>query len=232
MLPPDQPEARVAAAAGQRIQTPREELLNAVSHGFGLLLALASLPILVAIAARQGTAATVVGAVLFSSTMAVLYFASTVYHALPHGAWKRRFNRLDHASIYLFIAGSYMPFTLGPLRGPWGWSLFCVVWGIAAVGTLAKLLNRLRHPLWSTGLYVGMGWIALVAVPPMIERIGARGLMLLVAGGVAYTVGALFFLLDGRYRYAHFVWHLFVLSGSTLHFLAVALYAVASGPMA
>jgi hemolysin III len=216
----------------QRLQTPREELLNALSHGFGLLLALASLPILVFVAARHGTAATVVAAVLFSTTMAVLYFASTLYHALPHGKWKRRFNRLDHASIYLFIAGSYMPFALGPLAGPWGWSLFGVVWGIAAVGSLAKLLNRLRHPLWSTGLYVGMGWIAVVAMPLIIERIGAQGLTLLVAGGVAYTIGAVFFLLDGRYRYAHFVWHIFVLAGSGLHFAAALLHGVAGAPIA
>lgn len=216
----------------EHVQTPREELLNALSHGFGLILALAFLPVLVVIAARQGTAATIVGAVLFCSTMAILYFASMVYHALPPGRWKQRFNRLDHASIYLFIAGSYMPFALGPLRGPWGWSLFGVVWGIATVGSLAKLLNRLRHPLWSTGLYVAMGWIALVAVPPMIERMGAQGLMLLVAGGVAYTVGALFFLLDGRYRYAHFVWHLFVLAGSGFHLAAALLHGVTRTPMA
>ena len=208
---------------GKRFQTPREELLNAISHGLGLILALASLPILVVVAARQETAATVVGAVLYGSTMVVLNFTSTVYHALPHGHWKRRFNRLDHASIYLFIAGSYMPFALGPLLGPWGWSLFGVVWGIAAAGTLAKLLNRLQHPLWSTGLYVAMGWVALVAVQPMVEHIGPQGLSLLVAGGVAYTVGAVFFLLDARYRYAHFIWHLFVLAGSTFHFAAALL---------
>ena len=212
-----------------RIQTPREELLNAVSHGLGLLLALVSLPALVVIAARRGTAATVVGAVLYGSTMVVLYLTSTVYHALPHGHWKRRFNRLDHASIYLFIAGSYMPFALGPLLGPWGWSLFGIVWGIAAVGTVAKLLNRLRHPLWSTGLYVAMGWVALVAVKPMVEHIGPQGLALLVAGGVAYTVGAVFFLLDARYRYAHFIWHLFVLAGSTFHFVAALLHGVVKG---
>jgi hemolysin III len=208
---------------GKRLQTPREEFLNAISHGLGLILALASLPILVVVAARQGTAATVVGAVLYGSTMVALYFTSTVYHALPHGHWKRRFNRLDHASIYLFIAGRYMPFALGPLLGPWGWSLFGVVWGIAAAGTLAKLLNRLQHPLWSTGLYVAMGWVALVAVQPMVEHIGPQGLALLVAGGVAYTVGAAFFLLDARYRYAHFIWHLFVLAGSTFHFAAALL---------
>lgn len=208
---------------GKRLQTPREELLNAISHGLGLILALASLPILVVVAARQGTAATVLGAVLYGSTMVALYFTSTVYHALPPGQWKRRFNRLDHASIYLFIAGSYMPFALGPLLGPWGWSLFGVVWGIAAAGTLEKLLNRLQHPLWSTGLYVAMGWVALVAVQPMVEHIGPQGLALLVAGGVAYTVGAAFFLLDAQYRYAHFIWHLFVLAGSTFHFAAALL---------
>lgn len=212
-----------------RPQTPREEWLNAISHGVGLLLALASLPVLVVVGARHGSAAFIVGAVLFSCTMVVLYFASMVYHALPQGRWKRRFNRLDHASIYLFIAGSYMPFALGPLAGPWGWSLFGVVWGIAAVGSLAKLMNRLRHPLWSTALYVGMGWIALVATPALIEHMGRQGLLLLVAGGVAYTVGAVFFLLDGRLRYAHFVWHLFVLAGSSLHFSAALLHA--AGPV-
>jgi hemolysin III len=226
------PRTPAAPAAGERIQSAREELLNAISHGVGLLLALVALPVLVVVAVRHGTAATVVGAVLFASTMALLYFASTVYHALPHGTWKRRFNRLDHASIYLFIAGSYMPFTLGPLRGPWGWSLFGVVWGIAAVGSMAKLLNRLRHPLWSTGLYVGMGWIAIVAVPPMIERMGGQALALLVAGGVAYTVGAVFFLLDHRVRYAHFIWHLFVLAGNAIHFVAVLLFAVVRGAIA
>jgi len=213
-----------AALAGGRLQTAREELLNAVSHGIGLVLAVAALPILVGVAGRQGHAAAVVGAVLFASTMAVLYFASTVYHALPHGPWKRLFNRLDHASIFLFIAGSYVPFGLGPLAGPWGWSLLGVVWSIAAIGTVAKLMNRLQHPLWSTGLYVAMGWVCLVAVRPMMEHIGPAGLALLAAGGVAYTVGAVFYLLDGRYRYAHFIWHLFVLGGSGLHFAAVLLY--------
>jgi hemolysin III len=127
---------------------------------------------------------------------------------------------MDHAAIYLFIAGSYTPFTLGVLHGGWGWSLFGVVWGAAAFGVTVKLLNRLRHPWVSTGLYVAMGWVAVVALPAMIERVPPAGLAWVVAGGVAYTLGALVFLLDNRVRYAHFVWHLFVVAGSACHVVA------------
>lgn len=203
-----------------RHQSLREEIANAISHGLGFLLAVASLPVLVVFASRHGSAVSVVAAVVFSVTAMLLYFVSAVYHALPHGPWKRRFNRLDHAAIFLFIAGSYTPFVLGPLRGPWGWALFGVVWGVAAVGMAAKAFDRLQHPLWSTGLYVALGWLALVAVVPLVRQIPADGLALLVAGGLSYTVGAVFFLLDERVRYAHFVWHLFVLGGSVCHFLA------------
>jgi hemolysin III len=208
-----------------RAQTLREEIANAVSHGLGFLLALASLPVLVSFAAQRGGTASVVGASVFSVTMMLLYGASALYHALPAGRAKRIAHRLDHAAIYVFIAGSYTPFALGPLRGGWGWSLFGVVWGLAAVGVYLKLRNRLRHPLWSTGLYVAMGWLALVAAVPILERIAQTGIVLLVAGGVAYTVGAVFFLLDHRLRYGHFVWHLFVLAGSSLHFVAVLQHA-------
>lgn len=209
----------------ERPQTWQEELFNAISHGLGFLLAVASLPILVVFSGRHGVASSLTGAVIFSVTMMVLYLSSALYHALPHGAAKRWFQRLDHAAIFLFIAGSYTPFVLGPLHGAWGWALFAVVWSIAVVGITAKVLNRLAHPLWSTGLYVGMGWIALVAVVPMFDRIAPSGLAWLVAGGAAYTVGALFFLLDNRVRYAHFVWHLFVLVGSTCHFFAALWHA-------
>ncbi|HMM84856.1 MAG: PAQR family membrane homeostasis protein TrhA [Gammaproteobacteria bacterium] len=211
-----------------REQTLREEVANALSHGLGLALAVASLPVLVVFASRQGPAASVTGAVVFAVTMMLLYLVSTVYHALPQGRWKRRFNRLDHAAIFLFIAGSYTPFVLGPLRGVWGWSLFAAVWTLAAVGMAAKVLDRLRHPLWSTGLYVALGWMALVAIDPMLERLSTQALALIVAGGAAYTAGAVFFLLDHRVRYAHFVWHLFVIGGSTCHFLAALSPAAAA----
>ena len=208
-----------------RIQTLGEEIANAVSHGLGLLLAVAALPILVFNAAQQGQAANIIGASLFAGTAIVLYLISTLYHALPAGRAKLLLNRLDHAAIYLFIAGSYMPFLLGVLRGPWGWALLSAVTAAAAVGVGAKLLNRLQHPLWSTGLYVAMGWMALVAAVPLVERMSPAGLGWLVAGGLSYTAGAVVFLLDSKLRYAHFVWHLFVLGGSTCHFFAALWHA-------
>jgi len=201
-----------------REQTWGEEIANSLSHGLGLLLATASLPILVQHAASRGGTADVVGASLFAGTAIVLYFVSTLYHAMAAGPAKMWLNRLDHASIYLFIAG-YMPFLLGVLRGAWGWSLFAVVWS-AALGAVAKLFDRLKHPLWSTGLYVAMGWVALIAVAPLVDRMSPAGLAWLVAGGVSYTAGALVFLCDSKLPYAHFIWHLFVLGGSTCHFFA------------
>lgn len=210
-----------------REQTLGEEIANAISHGLGCLLAIASLPILVQHAAQRGDPAQVVAASVFAGTAILLYLVSTLYHALPAGRAKGWFNRLDHASIYLFIAGSYMPYVLGVLKGAWGWSLFAIVWAAAALGVGAKLLDRLKHPLWSTGLYVAMGWVAVVAAVPLIERMSAAGLWWLLAGGVSYTLGAVVFLIDSRVRYAHFVWHLFVLGGSTCHFFAALWHSAA-----
>ncbi len=210
-----------------RPQTLGEEIANAVSHGIGFLLAVASLPILVHQAALRGTAFDVVGASVFAATMILLYLVSALYHAIPASRAKAWFNRIDHAAIYVFIAGSYTPFTLGVLRGGWGWTLFGVVWACAVLGVAIKLLNRLEHPWLSTGLYVAMGWIVLVAIGPLVARMPAAGLAWLVAGGVAYTLGAAVFLLDNRLRYAHFVWHLLVLAGSVCHFFAALGYAYA-----
>ena len=206
--------------ATDRRQTLGEEIANAISHGAGCLLAVAALPVLVIHALQRGGAAEVVGASLFAATMIVLYAVSTLYHALPHGRAKHWFNRLDHAAIYLFIAGSYMPYLLGVLRGAWGWTLFGILWSAAGFGVAAKLFNRLRHPLWSTGLYVAMGWVAVLAAAPLIERLPGAGLAWLVAGGLSYTLGAVVFLLDARLRYAHFVWHLLVMAGSACHVIA------------
>jgi hemolysin III len=218
----------MAASRGftaDRPQTPGEEIANAASHGAGLLLAVTALPILVWQAARGGSAADIAAAAVFAGSAILLYLISTLYHALPAGRAKVWLNRLDHAAIYVFIAGSYTPFTLGVLRGTWGWTLFGIVWGVAAFGVTVKLLNRLKHPLLSTGLYVAMGWVAVVASVPLLARMPAAGLAWLVVGGLSYTLGAVVFLLDNRVRYAHFVWHLFVLGGSVCHFFAALWFA-------
>jgi hemolysin III len=208
-----------------RTQTVDEEVANALSHGIGFLLAVASLPVLVAFAARHSSRGALLGACVFSATMITLYFASAVYHALPRGRTKDWFNRLDHAAIYLFIAGTYTPFALGQLHDSTGWAPFALVWSLALAGMWAKVRNRLRHPLWSTALYMALGWLALVAAAPLLQRLPFDALLLLFGGGLAYTVGAVFFLLDDRVRYGHFVWHLFVLIGSSCHFFATLWHA-------
>jgi hemolysin III len=210
-----------------RPQTLGEELANSFSHGLGFALAVAALPILVWQASRLGGAIDIAAASVFSATMMLLYGISTLYHALPQRLVRAKawLQRLDHAAIYLFIAGSYTPFTLGVLGGTWGWALFGVVWGAAVFGVTIKLMNRLRHPGISTGLYLAMGWVAVLAAPMLLERLPAAGLAWIVAGGVSYTLGALVFLLDNRVRYAHAVWHLFVLGGTVCHFFAALWYA-------
>jgi len=204
-----------------RPQTFGEEVANAISHGIGFLLAAASMPVLVVFTAQHGGTVNVAAATVFSVTMMLLYFVSALYHALPAGRTKAFFNRLDHAAIYVFIAGSYTPFVLGVLHGTWGWPLFGVVWAMAALGATAKLLNRLSHPLWSLALYLAMGWLGVVPIASMLLQMPPAGLGWLAAGGLAYTVGAIVFAFDSRIRYAHFAWHLFVLAGSTCHFFAV-----------
>lgn len=218
------------AITADRPQTLGEEIANAISHGLGAALAIAALPILVVRAMNHGEAVDVAAAAIFAATAILLYGISTLYHALPaslaNGRVKAWLVRLDHAAIYVFIAGSYTPFTLGVLaqEGP-GLTLLVTVWAAAAFGVTIKLLNRLRHPLVSTLIYLAMGWVVVFAIGPLVERMPGAGLALLVAGGLSYTLGAVVFLLDNRLRYAHFVWHLFVLGGSVCHFFAALFYA-------
>jgi hemolysin III len=207
-----------------RRQTLGEEIANSVSHGVALVAAVAATPFLIVAAGTLGVTQ-LVGASVFAATMVLLYLASTLYHALPHGRGKRVFLKLDHAAIYLFIAGSYTPFALGPLAGPWGWTLFGLVWSLAALGLMLKSLDRLAHPWLSTGLYLVMGWLVLIAAVPLVERVPPAGVALLLAGGLAYTAGVVFFMLDSRLRYAHAVWHGFVATGTGFHFVAVLRYA-------
>jgi hemolysin III len=218
-----------ATAAVDRDQTLGEEIANAISHGLGALLAIAALPILVTRAALHGGTADVVAAAVFAVTMILLYSVSTLYHALPSTLWGGRAKavllRLDHAAIYVFIAGSYTPFTLGVLHTGPGVTLLIAVWAAAAFGVAIKLLNRLKHRFVSTGLYLAMGWVVVFAAGPLVAQLPPAGLSLLVAGGLSYTLGAFVFLLDNRVRYSHFVWHLFVLGGSVCHFFAALWYA-------
>jgi hemolysin III len=209
----------------ERPQSFGEEIANSLSHGFGFLAAVVAVPFLLLATARHGSTANLVGASVFAATMVILYFTSTLYHALPPRRAKEILRRLDHGAIYLFIAGSYTPFTLGVLQGPWGWTLFGLVWGIAAIGVALKAIDRIAHPWLSTGLYLAMGWMALVAVVPLVERMPAAGLAWIAAGGLAYTAGVVFFALDSRVRYAHFLWHLFVIGGTACHYVAVLDYA-------
>jgi hemolysin III len=208
-----------------RPQTLGEEIANAVSHGVALVLGIVGVPVLIVTAVRRGNAASVVSAVVFAATIVLLYLASTLYHAFPYQRAKRVFKILDHSAIYLLIAGTYTPFTLVVLRGAWGWSLFGAVWGLAVLGVVLKSVGGLRYPILSPILYIAMGWIVIVAIEPLREKLPPAGLVWLLAGGIAYTGGVAFFAADRRVKYAHFVWHLFVIAGTTCHFIAVLLYA-------
>ena len=209
----------------ERPQTAAEELANSVSHAMALIAAGIAVPFLIGAAARNGNAVSVVGASIFAATMVLLYMSSMLYHALPHARAKRFFRKLDHGAIYLFIAGSYTPFALGALGTPWGMPLIALVWALALLGVALKATDRASHPILSTGLYVAMGWICALAAGPLLERIALAGVVLLAAGGLAYMLGVVFFLLDSRVRYGHLVWHLFVVAGTACHFFAVLHYA-------
>ncbi len=208
-----------------REQTQGEEIANTISHGLGLLLALAGLPVLLLHAAHVGGAIDVAGAAVFGSSTILLYLASTLYHAMPQRIIKRWLRMMDHAAIYLLIAGTYTPIALGVLRGGWGWSLLGVIWGLALTGLVFKSMPGLRFSRFSTWMYVAMGWLVIIAVRPLWLHMAGAGLLWLFAGGLAYTVGVVFYALDDRLRYGHFIWHLFVLAGTACHFIAILLYA-------
>ncbi len=214
----------VTPAALERRQTLGEEIANSISHGAGLVGAMIAAPVVVLAAVAKGSSAGIVAASVFATALMLLYASSTLFHALPRGRAKRVFQRLDHCAIYLLIAGTYTPFTLGVLRGAWGYTLFGLVWSIAAVGIVLKAVGGARYGAFSTWAYLGMGWIVVIAFERVWTLVPAWGVFWLVAGGLAYTVGAAFFALE-RVRYFHFVWHFFVLAGSACHVIAVVGYA-------
>ena len=208
-----------------RPQSLGEEIANSVSHGVALVAALVGAPFLMVSAAQRGDVANVVGASIFAVTTVLLYLSSTLYHALSATRARQVFRIIDHSAIYLLIAGTYTPFTLGVLRGPWGWTLLGLIWSMALGGVAVKALTGIRYPRLSTVLYLAMGWIVIIAIKPLWQAMPAWGLFWLVAGGASYTLGVAFFTTDVRLKYGHFVWHLFVAGGTACHYVAVLKYA-------
>jgi len=219
------PPSRAVKAAPYRPQSPAEEIANSLTHGLGFVLAVAGAPILLVTATRRGTWTDLVAVGVFSAAMALAYLSSAIYHALPRGRGKDLWHVIDHAAIYLLIAGTYTPFTLGVLKGGWGWTLFGLIWGLAAVGVVFKVFAGIRWHGVSTAVYVAMGWLAIVAAKPLWDSLPPAGIAWLLAGGVSYTAGVAFYL-NKRLRYSHTIWHLFVVAGTGCHFMAVWRYAI------
>jgi hemolysin III len=212
------------------VETRVEEAVNCVTHGVGAALAAAALAVLVTLAATRGEARHVVGVSIYGASLLGLYLASTLYHACRCGRpdWlrvRKGLKALDHIGIYCLIAGTYTPFLIVLIRGGWGWSMLCVLWGLALAGTVFKLFHVNRYEMASTLLYVAMGWIGIIGAKPLFGALPGGALAWVVAGGIAYTAGVVFFLWE-RLPFNHAIWHLFVLAGSACHFLAVLLYVV------
>jgi hemolysin III len=207
----------------ERVQSLGEEIANSVTHGIGALAFAAAIPFLI-LAALPGGVPSIVGNAVFGASLVLLYVSSTIYHSLARNRAKRVLRVIDHSAIYVLIAGTYTPFTLGVLRGAWGWTLFGVVWALAAAGIALTASLGIRFPKASTAVYIGMGWLIVVAIKPLMQHLPAAGLAWLAAGGLCYTGGAAIYGW-GRPRYQHTIWHLFVLAGSVCHWIAVAGYA-------
>ena len=201
-----------------------EELASSLIHGLGIVLSIAGLAALVAVAAREGDARPVASVCVYGASLILLYTASTLYHGIPHERAKPVLRVLDHAAIFLLIAGTYTPFTLISLRGAWGWSLFAIVWTLAFAGIALELAGVKSRKVMAS-LYVGLGWIGLIALKPLVASIEPGGLWLLFGGGAAYTLGVPFYL-SKRMPFNHALWHAFVLLGSVLQFFAVLFYVL------
>jgi hemolysin III len=204
----------------KRTYSTGEEIANAITHGIGALLAIAALVVLIVLAAINGNVWHVVSFSVFGATLVLLYFASTLYHSLTNLRAKNVFHKFDHIAIYLLIAGTYTPFCLTALRGWIGWSVLGVVWTCAILGTVLKSISVGKRVMMSTVLYVVMGWVILIAINPLYKAMSLTGFLLLIVGGISYTLGTIFFIHD-QVKYNHSVWHVFVLGGSILHFFSV-----------
>ena len=213
------------ATRQKRAWTVGEEIANSVTHGAGMVAAIAGLIVLTVVTVRRGDPWLITSCAIYASTLVLLYTASTLYHALARTRARHVFQVIDHSAIFLLIAGTYTPFALVNLRGPWGWTIFAIVWGLAVLGVVAKSVFGPRWPILSTVLYIAMGWTAVIAVKPMIAHVDPAGIGWLVAGGLAYTGGVAFYAWE-RLRYSHALWHLFVLAGSVCHYIAVLRHVV------
>jgi hemolysin III len=211
--------------SASRYYTLGEEIANSITHGIGAALSIAALVILVALAARQRDAWRIVAFSIYGVSLILLYLASTLYHGIQHPGAKRVFRIFDHAAIFLLIAGTYTPFLLIRMRGGWGWSLFGIVWGLAATGIVFKAVFIGRLKKLSVAVYVLMGWLIVVALKPLLTAVPKTGVVLLGIGGLLYTVGIVFYSWKSV-RFSHMVWHLFVLGGSACHFFAILLYVL------
>ena len=209
------------------LQSRGEEIANSISHGVGLLAALIGTPFLIVQATSVQQTGFIVGVCIFCASMIFLYLTSTLYHAFPAGKAKRAFRIIEHSAIFILIAGTYTPFTLGILKGAWGWAILGIIWGLALLGVLLKSYFKTRRQSLFTLLYLAMGWLIVIAANPMLENIPAAGLLLLLAGGLSYTAGVGFFVTDSLLKYGHMIWHLFVVTGSTFHFFAIYWYGAA-----
>lgn len=202
-----------------------EEIANGITHGIGAMLSVAGLTVLVVLAAIYGDAWRIVSFSIYGTSLVLLYTASTLYHAIQHPDAKRFFRIMDHAAIYLLIAGTYTPITLVNMRGPWGWSIFGFIWALAIIGIIFKTMYTGRYDKISTAAYVLMGWICLIGLKEMLVTIPTGGLVWLVAGGICYTIGVIFYAWQ-KLPFNHAIWHLFVLGGSICHFFAILFHVL------
>lgn len=213
----------------RQIPIPRyslgEEIANSITHALGIVLSIAGLGVLTAFASLFGTVWHIVGCSIYAATQILLYTASTLYHSIQHTRAKSVLRLIDHSAIFLLIAGTYTPFTLVNLRGPWGWSLFGVVWGLAILGIVSQGLLIRQKSILTVLIYIGMGWVGIVGIKPFMAFVAPGGLLLLLVGGLFYMLGCSFYVWR-RLRYHHAVWHVFVLTGSTFHFFAVLFYVI------
>ncbi len=208
----------------QKEQSVKEELANTISHAVGLIAAVIAAPFLIYYSATHGDTLAVVGTAVFITTAMTLYFSSTFYHAIRDGKWKRIFQMADHVAIFLLIAGTYTPFTLGVLHGTFGWIMFGLIWLMAITGIVLKLITGVKNIKVWVAFYLAMGWLIIIAAKPLLDNMAVSGVLWIAAGGAAYTLGVIFYAMPHR-KYSHFIWHLFVLAGTAFHFIAVMFHS-------